>query len=257
MLSPLSTLHFIRRTQDHLQFKMTRTTRLTIYSTDFSAGLEVRFIIGQIPHGSETPIAMYLDSTRKTSGKGRSVGERKTSPHPHNVSGACRRWWCVSHGWTQTETPQTRHRVSPSLSLPGAYRCLFLNRPRRRPFRASGDAACPLPLFRHPNTSGSRRQNPPPGSAGVSQSPCPIVGTNRTWPATTTGFSPYWSHNEPDCSCGIKKFVLGLNHPRQPSPLPATFYPSFRLLRGLHPPLRPPPFHPRQPSPAARIMSLN
>lgn len=60
---------------------------------------------------------MCLNSTRKTSGKGRPVGERKTSPHPRNVSGACRRWWCVSHGWTQTETPQTRHRVSPSLSL--------------------------------------------------------------------------------------------------------------------------------------------
>lgn len=144
-----------------------------------------RFTLVYILHDGKIPIATRFDSTRKTSGKGRPVGERKTNPHPRNVSGACRRWWCVSHGWTQTEPP--RHdTVCHPLSLPGACRCLFLSRSRRRPFRANGDAACPLPLFRHPNTSGSWRQNPPPGSAGVGQSPCPIVGANRTWPATTT-----------------------------------------------------------------------
>ncbi|EGI65980.1 hypothetical protein G5I_05568 [Acromyrmex echinatior] len=33
---------------------------------------------------------------------------------------------------------------------------------------------------------GPRRQDPPPGSADIGQSPCSIVRANRTWPATTT-----------------------------------------------------------------------
>lgn len=62
------------------------------------------------------------------------VDERKGSPHPRNVNGACRRWWCVSHGWTQTETPRTRHRVSPSLHRTS--RCLFLKPSPSLSFRA-------------------------------------------------------------------------------------------------------------------------
>lgn len=65
------------------------------------------------------------------------VGERKASPHPRNVNGACRRWWCVSHGWTQTEIPRTRHRVSPSLQRTS--RCLFLE-PSPLPSFSNGTA---------------------------------------------------------------------------------------------------------------------
>lgn len=159
--------------QDHLQSKMTCTTRLTIYSTDFSANLRLRSRCVWIQRGRQMAKDDQLASEKRAltlatwaervAASGVSLmGEHRLKPPRHDT-------------------------VCHPLSLPGACRCLFLSRPRRRPFRASGDAACPLPLFRHPNTSGSWRQNPPPGSAGAGQSPCPIVGANRTWPATTTG----------------------------------------------------------------------
>lgn len=183
------------------------------------------------------------------------VGERKASPHPRNVSGACRWWWCVSHGWTQTETPRTRHRVSPSLHRPS--RCLFLE-PSPSPSFSSGAADIlfpPLPSPQHVETAAV-------GSASWQCRHRPIAVPDRQGQSHLVchyhELSPYWSHNEPDCSCGIKKFVLGLNHPRlnllRFLPLPPLS--SLRLLRGLHPPLRP-SFYPGQPSPAARIMSLN
>lgn len=85
--------------------------------------------------------------------------------------------------------PQTRHRVSPS--LPRACRYLFLSRPRRR-FRAATRILFP---FSATLTTGPW-QDPPPGSAGVGQSPCPTVRANRTWPATTTTLPvliPQWT----------------------------------------------------------------
>jgi len=109
-------------------------------------------------------------------------GERKASPHPCNVNGAYRRWWCVSDGWTQTETPHTRHRVSPSLHR--ICRCLFLEPSRR--FRAELTLVFSFPFTITPTRWGPRRQDPPPGSADIGQSPCSIVRANRTWPATTT-----------------------------------------------------------------------
>lgn len=129
----------------------------------------------------------------------------KTS-HPYDTSGTCHRLWCVSHGWTQTEPLDDTVYHSLSLELS---RCLFLNLSRRR-FQATPRISSLSPLRPlDEKLPGRTRLLAVPSLANRRARLSEPIALGLPLPQS----SLYWSHNEPDCSCGIKKFVLRLNYP--------------------------------------------